>query len=321
MENTVIQPSEVLETKKRKWNWKDNLFVYLIAVILLMFGGQILGRLVLNVPIGIVVGIQMAQSGMDPAEIMTAGIQLPALLSTCLMYAQCLGIWAIALLWYLKKKNRPLYRSLTAYTKGNNVPMLLFGLLLGFLMNGTCILAAWLRNDIVLSFEKFEILPLLAILICVFIQSSAEEVLCRSYLYQKLLKRYNSYLIAILGNSILFALLHLGNNGITVLAIVDIFVIGVMFSMLVYYFDSIWCAFGVHTAWNFTQNILFGLPNSGLMVPYSMCKLDAASDSLVYNVGFGVEGTVFAIGIQIVVCVLLYLWAKKHPRKPTDIWG
>ena len=31
--------------------------------------------------------------------------------------------------------------------------------------------------------------------------------------------------------------------------------------------------FAVHTAWNFTQNILFGLPNSGINVPYSVFKL------------------------------------------------
>ena len=57
-------------------------------------------------------------------------------------------------------------------------------------------------------------------------------------------------------------------------------------SLMVYYMDSLWCAFAVHTAWNFTQNILFGLPNSGINVPYSVFKLNAATarDSFAYNI-------------------------------------
>lgn len=318
MEEEKIEVME--DTAKRKHPWTENIIIYLICAVLLMFGGQIIGSLVVGLPVGIIYGIRMLKEGVDPSVIASGNIQIPDLLSTCMMYIEFLGIWAAFLLWYLKRNNRPLYRSLTTYTRGNTIPMFLLGILLGFIMNGACILAAWLHGDIVLHYDRFEILPLLAILVCVFIQSSAEEVVCRSYLYQKILKRHGSPLLAILANSVLFALLHIFNSGVTVLAIVDIFVTGIMFSMFVYYFDSIWLAFGVHTMWNFTQNIIFGLPNSGQMVPYSIFKLDAATDSLVYNVGFGVEGTIFAIGIQVIACILMFLWARKHPKEPTDIW-
>jgi hypothetical protein len=77
-----------------------------------------------------------------------------------------------------------------------------------------------------------------------------------------------------------------------------------------------------HTAWNFTQNIIFGLPNSGSVVPYSIFMLDAstARDSLFYNVGFGVEGTVFADILLIAAAIGLYLWYKKHPQPEFRIW-
>ena len=92
---------------------------------------------------------------------------------------------------------------------------------------------------------------------------------------------------------------------------------------MVYYMDSLWCAFAVHTAWNFTQNILFGLPNSGINVPYSVFKLDAATarDSFAYNVGFGIEGTLLADVVLLVACVLLYLWGRKHGKKSMDVWA
>ena len=39
-------------------------------------------------------------------------------------------------------------------------------------------------------------------------------------------------------------------------------------------------------------------------------KLNAATarDSFAYNVGFGIEGTVFADIVLLAACVLLYLW-------------
>ena len=78
--------------------------------------------------------------------------------------------------------------------------------------------------------------------------------------------------------------------------------------------DSLWCAFAIHAAWNFTQNILFGLPNSGIVMPYSVFKLDAATarDSFAYNVGFGIEGTLFADIILIIACLLLFFWGQKR---------
>ena len=111
----------------------------------------------------------------------------------------------------------------------------------------------------------------------------------------------------------LFAILHLGNEGVTALSVLNIFVVGILFAFMVYYMDSLWCAMAMHAAWNFTQNILFGLPNSGLVSPYSVFRLDAAAakSSFAYNVGFGIEGTLFADAVLILACVCMYLWGRR----------
>ena len=80
----------------------------------------------------------------------------------------------------------------------------------------TDLLIQHLKDDFQLHFYKFEILPLIILFIAVFIQSSAEEVVCRAFLYQRILKRYNSEALVIGVNSAFFAALHLGNNGISV---------------------------------------------------------------------------------------------------------
>ena len=107
------------------------------------------------------------------------------------------------------------------------------------------------------------------------------------------------------------------------MAVVDLVVTGLLFSAMVYYFDSLWMAMAAHAGWNFTQSILAGLPNSGHVVPYSVFRLDAASarDSFFYNVALGVEGTVPAITIQVVVLVALVAIGIKLGGKPTDIWA
>lgn len=156
----------------------------------------------------------------------------------------------------------------------------------------------------------------------VFVQSSAEELICRGYLYQRFLKSYGKPASAIVGNSLLFAILHLTNDGITVLSVLNIFLVGIVCSLAVYYMDSLWCAAAIHTAWNFMQNIIFGLPNSGMTVPYSVFKLDAgaAVNSFAYNVGFGLEGTVMADIVILTAGILLFLWGRKYGKKHYNVW-
>ena len=109
--------------------------------------------------------------------------------------------------------------------------------------------------------------------------------------------------------------MHLANPGMTVVAALNIFVVGVLFGLMVYYFDSLWMAMAAHTAWNFTQNIIFGLPNSGIVTPYSIFKLDAATarNSIFYDVDFGIEATVMAL-IVLTASTLIAIYIGERKR-------
>ena len=78
-----------------------------------------------------------------------------------------------------------------------------------------------------------------------------------------------------------------------------------------------------HTAWNYTQNIIFGLPNSGIVSSYSVFKLDAASarDGLFYSTSFGVEGSIGANVIigAVILIVLIAALVRKRGEK-VDLW-
>ena len=298
------------KTQKKKWLKRklgDTLPVLYVKAFLLMILGDILGY-------AIVYGMTMGMNTISPT------LAKSDVWETGNAYFSFIGIWLITLLiLVIFKKNRSILACVGTKGKGNNLKQLAIGLAIGFGMNGFCILIAWLNIDISLYFDSFRPISFLLIFIFVFVQSSAEELLCRCYLYEKLIRSYKNPLVAIIGNSMFFALLHLANPGISVWSFLNIVLVGILFSIVVYY-RSLWEAFAIHASWNFTQNIIFGLPNSGLTVPYSVFKLDAgnASTSFAYDVAFGIEGTVVACIVLLISNVALYFWYNRNQTKKAE---
>ena len=257
-----------------------------------------------------------------------------------LMYFGFLGIWILLfLVVVIFKGNRPMLNAVKycsarvqggadgtadrrANRAGNNIRGLLIGLALGFGCNGFCILMSALLGDIHLEYSGFKLLPFVLFFICVFIQSAAEELADRWYLYQKLRRRYKAPWVAIFVNALVFMALHLFNPGISILALLQIFAVGVVLSLFVYYYNGLWIAAAFHAAWNFSQSIFFGLPNSGIVSAYSVFRLEAASakNGLFYNVNFGVEGSIGALAVLIAAGAAIFL-KNRGKTEHTDIWA
>ncbi|WP_347713884.1 CPBP family intramembrane glutamic endopeptidase [uncultured Parvimonas sp.] len=238
---------------------------------------------------------------------------------TFLMYILFIYIWIVVFfVIFIFKNNHYIIDKITNKSKGNNIAYLFLGLLIGLVLNGFCALIAMINGDFTLRFSQFEIFPAIGLLFAVFVQSSAEELLCRGFMYQRLLKSTNSPAFAIIFNSLFFAALHLFNNGMSILSFYCILIFGVLTSMIVYYFDSLWMVMGLHAMWNFTQSILFGLPNSGINVPYSIFKIGGSvKGSFAYNPTFGLEGTILSCALMTACCVALYLWKSKKNKEET----
>ena len=241
-----------------------------------------------------------------------------------LQYFEFYGIWIVFLLVILIfRSNRPMWKAFSLNGHGNNAFAVAAGILLGFGMNGFCVLMSCLLGDIKLSYSGFAPLPFFLFLFCVLIQSGAEEIVDRCYLYQKLRRRYSMPAVAVLVDSLIFMSLHGMNPGVTWTGLLQVFLIGLLFSLIVYYWDSLWTAIWAHTAWNFSQSIVFGLPNSGIVSKYSVFRLEAAlaRDGLFYSTGFGVEGSIGAsliIGAAVAI-VLVYAFKTKR-RDRCDHW-
>ena len=232
-----------------------------------------------------------------------------------LKYASFLGIWIVTIL-YCRFAEKDIYKGFGSARKGgkkgNNLKNLFIGLGIGVAINAFCALAAYLHNDLVFSFSSFDILYLGLGLVAIFIQSGAEELVTRGYLYGAIESRYGVVLAFVI-NSVFFAFLHGANKGITIMAILQITLISIVFSFFVYRYDSLWMAMGMHTGWNYTQSLLLGLPNSGIVSAKALFHLDASSDSILYSASFGLEGGL-TVDIILFVMIVCFLIAEKRKK-------
>ena len=128
----------------------------------------------------------------------------------------------------------------------------------------------------------------------------------RGYMMGAIRDRYNVWVAAAV-NSLFFGALHLLNPGITVLSFVNIVAVGLALSVVMIKLESLWFCIAMHTAWNFSQSIFFGLPNSGIVSEGSLFHLEAARGSVLYSAAFGVEGaiTTTLVLLALTLCVLL----------------
>lgn len=287
-----------MENIKNK-KWYDNVLWICIISYAILFISEIIGGLF----------ISRLVKGLFTSGLIRGDVYI----YTFIMYILFIDIWiGVLFVLFIFKNNHYIIDKITTKTKGNNMANLFWGLFIGFVLNGLCALIAMINGDFTLRFSQFEIFRAFGLFFAVFVQSSAEELLCRGFMYQRLLKSTNSPAFAIIFNSLFFAALHLFNNGMSILPFYCILIFGVLASMLVYYFDSLWMVMGLHAMWNFTQSILLGLPNSGNNVPYSIFKIGSSvKGSFASNPIFGLEGTILSCVLMTACCVALYLWKSK----------
>ena len=239
-----------------------------------------------------------------------------------LQYFSFIGIWIVILLVMVGfKSNRTMLQTLKPHKNRNNFKSILLGLLFGFLLNGFCVFMSWLRKDIQLGFLGIDLPLLFFFLVSVFIQSGAEELTSRSYLYQKLRRRYRNPWLAILFSSSYFVAFHAFNPGVTFLGFAQIFLVALLYAVIIYYYDNLLLCMGMHAGWNYTQSILFGLPNSGIVSDYSLFYLQGASgrNGLFYDPAFGIEGSLGGVILHIIVIAALIYYNRKK-KEHTDYW-
>lgn len=150
------------------------------------------------------------------------------------------------------------------------------------------------------------------------IQGMSEEVMVRGTLMVGIAKD-KGIVPAIIISSLFFAFLHIGNNGINVLALINLTLFGIFASLYYYHTNSLWGVCAFHTMWNFAQGNIFGLPVSGIPFGSSIFRfylLNISSYKKIFTgKSFGLEGSIQCTLVLLIgIGVILYREKKKTKK-------
>ncbi len=141
----------------------------------------------------------------------------------------------------------------------------------------------------------------------------SEELIFRGYILSKLLTNFGVKSSLII-SSVIFAILHLSNDNITILAFFDLIIAGILLGAFYLYTRNLWMVIGLHFGWNFIQTHL-GFNVSGLD-SYSVVEIRIMQSNTLNGGNFGFEGSYLSTIAQLVtLCILFYLYNKKQRKK------
>ena len=233
------------------------------------------------------------------------------------LYSGHIIFLAVMILYALAVK--PDRKYIFSFAKGSplrNMKYALLGALTGFLQMGVCILAASLNGDLTIKPVFGITVPLfLAGLGVVLMQATTEEIESRGFVFGKMNNEGVPLIPAAAVSAFFFSYLHAANPGFGFLPLFSLFTIGVFYALSCYYFGTIWFACLAHTLWNFTQDFIFGLPDSGNPAAMSLFSTEVNGSGFFYDETFGIEGSIMAIVVNIVMCLIVVAIGTLMRRK------
>ena len=295
---SMILTKEEIQHKSPWWS--------LLFVLLTFLGASI--------PFGLLIGIGSIIAGIPIEVIMdlSSSSSIETLINLAI-FPLYLGIILLINRFFYKKTTNSLGFSSTSKLK-NYLLGLGFGLVLFLIVYSINWLFKGVSTILNPSINWFMIVLLF---IAFAIQGMTEEVLMRGFM-MNILSSKLGVIWGILINSIIFAGMHMGNANVTFLSILNIFILGVLFSLLFYWSDNLWLTGAAHSVWNFTMGPVLGIEVSGMALEDTIFKTVSTSGQGIINGGsFGLEGGVIATVVGVLVCLILgYLskdkWKSVH---------
>jgi membrane protease YdiL (CAAX protease family) len=139
-----------------------------------------------------------------------------------------------------------------------------------------------------------------------------EELLFRGYAYQKL-RRWNRG-AAIAATSIVFGLLHAGNDGVTALGIVNISLAGVLFCLAYEWRQRLWFPISLHFFWNVLSGPVLGYAVSGYGEDRSLFITQVSGPLWTSGGTFGLEGSLAVTAVEMLALAMVWMRVRNSDR-------
>ncbi|OKL50299.1 CPBP family intramembrane glutamic endopeptidase [Boudabousia marimammalium] len=199
------------------------------------------------------------------------------------------------------------------FTKNQVITGALAGSFAGFLAISAVAFLIWLLGGVSVSsnFQSSQLPALLLGLGFFLVQGPFEEILFRGYLMPHFSKA-KGILFSFVVSSLMFALLHGLNPGITVVPAINLVLAGLVFASIFYNWGSLWIAGFAHAVWNFSQGLIYGSLVSGLTMQGSvLTSVPIPGKDFISGGNFGFEGSLVTSALGVILIVIFGMMAKK----------
>lgn len=232
-----------------------------------------------------------------------------------LFLARSLKLSFFLLLIYLMRKlvDRKSFNSIGFSLASQFRKDLFIGLICGVAMVAVIFTILKLTGLIEIAGTGFPTYELILVAGIMFVIAVMEELIYRIYLLVNLTLSMNKY-VALAITSVLFTLIHANNSGVTLLGLINIFLIAVLLGGYYIYRKNVWFPIAFHFSWNFALGSIFGSAVSGNSVP-SIFKIDILGSELMTGGEFGFEGSILTTILFIIAIILMQLKFGKKSIK------
>jgi membrane protease YdiL (CAAX protease family) len=175
----------------------------------------------------------------------------------------------------------------------------------------------WLMQLLQWVIKDFNLQDILLITIVLILIAVTEELVFRGYLLNNLLKRMPKQ-AALFISAALFASFHLLNPDINLVAIINLFLAGLLLGVNYIHTKNLGFAIVFHFCWNFLQGPVLGYCVSGIELPALLFQ-NSKGSVLLTGGNFGLEASwLVTITLTITVMLLFILFQRKYSNISVD---
>lgn len=288
-----------------------------IAIVLLVFFAVTFG---LSIAFSIIYGVfaVLKNGQIDSAAIAQELMNSSLFTGLAGIVQNTAMILSVAVFWKVFDKKPFTEMGLSSIRYG--LKDLAWGLALGALTISVAFVVLLISGQIIVvnsfSNPNFSWTLLLDLVLMIFV-GFGEEIFSRGYC-MSVLRKSNIFLVFIVPN-LIFTLLHISNQHFSYIPLINIFLVGVLFSIMFFKRGSIWMPIGYHITWNYFQGSIFGLPVSGNSME-GLYTSQLLSENIFNGGGFGPEGGLL-VTVLMIASIALFWWLpqQKHTNASTDI--
>lgn len=194
---------------------------------------------------------------------------------------------------------------------------ILAGVLLGTLLISLIFLLEWSAGWLYVQGFAWQVQPpilimgnLLGYLLMMILVAFYEELSFRGYMLQNL-DTERGAVVALIASSVLFGLFHGLNPNISWLALLNIFLAGVLLAACYLVTRELWLPIAFHFSWNFVQGPLFSFPVSGVATG-GLLLTETRGNPLITGGAFGLEGGLVSTVATSLGLLILLLWRRRQ---------